>query len=76
MEWFLAAIQILPWDRKVADSYGHLRAMLESKGISIGNMDMQIAAHAIALDAILVTNDKVFDQISDIKETVNWATDL
>jgi tRNA(fMet)-specific endonuclease VapC len=76
MEWFLAAIQILPWGSKEADAYGQLRAKLEATGKSIGNMDLQIAAHAIALGAILVTNDKVFDLVADLKETVNWATDL
>lgn len=76
MEWFLAAIQILGWGRKEANVYGELRAKLEARGISIGNMDLQIAAHAVALGAILVTNDKVFDQIDELKETVNWATDI
>jgi tRNA(fMet)-specific endonuclease VapC len=76
MEWFLAAIKVLPWGRDEARAYGKLRARLEAAGKMLENMDMEIAAHAIAAGAILVTNDKVFAQVVDLKSTVNWATDL
>jgi tRNA(fMet)-specific endonuclease VapC len=76
MEWFLAAVKVLSWGRDEAKAYGALRAKLESSGKSLGNMDMQIAAHAIAASATLVTNDKAFAQVDDLHATVNWATDL
>jgi len=76
MEGFLASIQVLPWDRDEADAYGRVRAKLEKNGISLGSMDMMIAAHASASGAVLVTNDKVFSQVEDLHATVNWATDL
>ena len=76
MEWFLAAIKILPWGREEAKTYGALRAKLESSGKTLQNMDMQIAAHAIATGATLVTNDKAFAQVDDLHAIVNWATDL
>jgi tRNA(fMet)-specific endonuclease VapC len=76
MEWFLAAVKILPWGREEAKAYGTLRAKLESSGKTLENMDMQIAAHAIALGAVLVTNDKAFAHVDDLHATVNWATDL
>jgi tRNA(fMet)-specific endonuclease VapC len=76
MEWFLAAVKVLPWGRDEAKAYGALRAKLESSGKSLQNMDMQIAAHAIALNAVLVTNDKAFAQIDDFHGMANWATDL
>lgn len=76
MEGFLASIQVLPWDRDEADAYGRVRAKLEKKGISLGSMDMMIAAHASASGAVLVTNDKAFSQVEDLHATVNWATDL
>jgi tRNA(fMet)-specific endonuclease VapC len=76
MEWFLAAVKILPWGRDEAKAYGALRARLESSGKTLENMDMQIAAHAIAAGAVLVTNDKAFAQVDDLHATVNWATDL
>jgi tRNA(fMet)-specific endonuclease VapC len=76
MEWFLSAIKILPWGREEAKSYGALRAKLESAGKTLGNMDMQIAAHAIAAGAVLVTKDKAFSQVDDLRARMNWATDL
>jgi tRNA(fMet)-specific endonuclease VapC len=76
MEWFLAAIKVLPWGREEARAYGALRARLEASGKTLENMDMEIAAHAVAAGAILVTNDKVFAQVDDLHATVNWATDL
>jgi len=76
MEWLLAAIRILPWGRDEAHVYGDLRANLEATGKVLGTMDMQIAAHAIAAGAVLVTNDRAFGFVSDLKAIVNWATDL
>ncbi len=76
MEWFLAAVKVLPWGREEAQAYGALRASLESSGRNLQNMDLQIASHAIAADAVLVTNDKAFLQVNELQATVNWATDL
>ena len=76
MEWFLAAVKVLPWGRDEARAYGVLRANLESSGKTLENMDMLIAAHAIAIGAVLVTNDKAFAQVEDLHASVNWATDL
>jgi tRNA(fMet)-specific endonuclease VapC len=76
MEWFLAAVKVLPWGREEAKAYGALRARLESSGKSLENMDLQIAAHAVATGAVLVTNDKAFAQADELHGMVNWATDL
>jgi tRNA(fMet)-specific endonuclease VapC len=76
MEWFLAAMKVLPWGRDEAKVYGMLRARLESSGKSLQNMDLQIAAHAVATGAVLVTNDKAFAHVDDLRATANWATDL
>jgi tRNA(fMet)-specific endonuclease VapC len=76
MEWFLGAMKVLPWTSKEAKAYGALRAKLETAGKTLQNMDIQIAAHAIATGAILVTKDKVFAQVDDLYARVNWATDL
>jgi tRNA(fMet)-specific endonuclease VapC len=76
MEWFLAAVQVLPWGREEAKAYGALRAKLELTGQALENMDMQIAAHAIAAGATLVTNDKALANAADLRATENWATDL
>jgi tRNA(fMet)-specific endonuclease VapC len=45
-------------------------------GKSLGNMDMLIAAHAIAVRAVLVTTDKAMAQAAPGLKSENWATDL
>lgn len=76
MDSFLASIQVLPWGADEAEAYGTVRAKLEKKGITLGNMDMMIAAHAIVTRATLVTNDRAFAQLDDLSNIVNWATDI
>ena len=76
MDGFLASIQVLPWGRQEADIYGRVRAELEKNGISLGSMDMMIAAHAIAGGAVLVTNDRAFGQLNELTGIVNCTTDL
>jgi tRNA(fMet)-specific endonuclease VapC len=76
VEAFCARIQVLPWGREEAQTYGGLRAKQEAQGKVLGNLDMLIAAHAISVGAILVTNDKAFLQVADLPATVNWATEL
>lgn len=76
MDSFLASIQVLPWGTDEAELYGTIRAKLEKRGITLGNMDMMIAAHAIVTKATLVTNDKGFAQVDELSSSVNWATDL
>jgi tRNA(fMet)-specific endonuclease VapC len=73
---FLAKIPVLPWGRDEASVYGQLRARQESDGKTLDNLDMLIAAHAIAIGATLVTNDKAFSRVPDLPATENWATDL
>ena len=44
----------------VAERYGAVRAALESKDKDRAPLDLQIAAHALSVGAILVTNDRAF----------------
>lgn len=76
MEAALARFRILPWGSDEAKIYGDLRVKLECSGKTLGNMDMLIAAHAVTTDAILVMNDKAFNQVDDLTATVNWAADI
>jgi tRNA(fMet)-specific endonuclease VapC len=69
-------LRILPWTSEEALVYGDLRAKLERAGKILGNLDMLIAAHAISANATLVTRDKAFAQVEDLRPTVNWAVDL
>ncbi len=74
LEWFLARIKVLAWGREEAAAYGILRARQEQLGKSLGPLDMQIAAHAITIGAILVTNDRAFRQVESLPGVENWAT--
>jgi tRNA(fMet)-specific endonuclease VapC len=73
---FLIRVDIVPWDSEAAHQYAYLRALLEEQGKSMGNMDMMIAACALSVGAILVSNDRVFRQLSryhkDFK-LVDWT---
>lgn len=64
----LEEIPTLPWTTEVADHYGQVKGQLQRQGTPIGEMDTQIAAHALAENLILVThNTKHFDKVSDLK---------
>jgi tRNA(fMet)-specific endonuclease VapC len=60
-------VEALPWDSKAAWHYADVRATLERHGKPMGNLDMMIAAHALAVDAILVTNDRTFRRLGKLK---------
>lgn len=62
---FLQRIDILPWDSDAAKVYASLRYNCEKNGISLGSMDMLIAAHAISAGAVLVTNDRAFNNVKN-----------
>lgn len=70
---FLAIVKILAFDDEAAAEYGKIRATLESRGTSIGPMDMLIAAHAKAKKLTLVTNNiREFEWVNDL-DTDNWV---
>ena len=60
----LLRMDVLPWDQAAATCYGKLCATLEAQGINLSDFDMMIAAHAVAVDATLVSRDKAFAQVS------------
>jgi len=64
---FLLRVDSLPWDSNAARRYADLRAALEIAGTPMGNLDMMIAAHALAAEAILVTNDRSFRRLKNLK---------
>jgi len=76
LDGFLRRIPIRAWDSDAAIAYGQLRAELRKRGRPLEPLDLQIAAHAIALGATLVTRDKAFQQVHELPGLVNWATDL
>jgi tRNA(fMet)-specific endonuclease VapC len=64
---------VLPLPESAAEAYGTIRGDLAARGQLIGNNDLWIAAHAIAANLILVTNnEKEFKRIAGMK-LQNWA---
>jgi len=72
IETVLAEFEVLPWEAPADVHYASLRNSLSRSGQPIGDMDMLIAAHALALDAVLVTdNEKEFSRVPGLK-IENW----
>jgi tRNA(fMet)-specific endonuclease VapC len=68
----LGSVQIPAFDAPADVEYGRLRASLEADGTPIGPNDMLIAAHALALDAVLVTaNTDEFARVRGLT-VENW----
>ena len=73
IDFFITHLNLTVFAWGATQYYATLRADLERKGLPIGNMDMLIAAHALRLDAILVTNNqRHFSRISGLK-LENWV---
>ena len=74
LEVFLAPLEILPFDEAAVWAYGDLRADLERRGESIGSLDTMIAAHALSLNALLVTNNtREFVKVKGL-QLDNWVS--
>ena len=59
---------VLPWTLEAADRYGEIAAHLQQTGQPIGEMDTQIAAHALVLGLPLVThNTRHFKRVPGLK---------
>ncbi len=71
---FLDSVRVGAWDRQAAEVHAGLRHQLRSHGRTIGEMDMLIAAHAISLGAILVTNNtRHFSRLEPELAIENWT---
>ena len=64
---FLAAIDVLPWTSATARRYAALRTALERRGKPLGALDLMIAAHAVEREAVLVTNDRAFGAVPELR---------
>ena len=66
-------LEVLPFDTAAARRYGPLRAHLQRRGTPIDALDTLIAAHGLALGAVLVTNNvREFARIPRLK-VENWV---
>ena len=69
---FIVDVAVVPFDDTCATRYGLLASDLAAQGSPIGDFDTLIAAHAIALDLTLVTNNgKHFLRVPELR-VENW----
>ena len=67
VEECLLRVEVLPWDSDAARHYAEIRAHVEASGRPMGNLDLMIAAQALAAGATLVTSDRSFQRIKQLK---------
>ena len=60
---FLRRVDVLPWDAATSEVYGPARAAIQRQGRVLAPMDLLIGSHALSIEAVLVTNDRVFGQL-------------
>jgi tRNA(fMet)-specific endonuclease VapC len=73
VEAWLAGFDVRPWPVEATHHYAQMRAALEHAGQPVGAMDMMIAAHALALDATLVThNTREFARVKGLR-LADWT---
>ncbi len=68
LQEFVLPLDVADFDSNAALTYGQVRAALEGRGRPIGPMDTLIAAHALSLDATIVTHNlREFSRIPDLR---------
>jgi len=73
IDGFLSGVDALPFDTAAAERFGVVAAVLSGAGEPIGQMDTLIAAHALSVGAVLVTNnERHFSKVTGLK-VENWT---
>lgn len=69
---FTANVAVMPFDEACATEFGAVASDLAERGSPIGEYDVLIAAHALALELTLVTNNvKHFSRVARL-HVENW----
>jgi tRNA(fMet)-specific endonuclease VapC len=72
IDQLLNAIEILSLEPEADRHYGRIRAELEKAGTPIGSNDLLIAAHALAISAVFVTDSiREFKRVKGL-QVQNW----
>jgi tRNA(fMet)-specific endonuclease VapC len=71
---FLRRVDVLPWDAVTSEVYGRARASTQREGRVLAPMDLLIGAHALSIDALLVTNDRGFARLAGLS-IEDWTED-
>ena len=75
VEAWLAGFDVRPWPLEATHFYAQLRTALERLGKPVGAMDMLIAAHAMAEDSAIITNNaREFHRVPGLA-VEEWAID-
>jgi tRNA(fMet)-specific endonuclease VapC len=71
---FLRLAQIVDWNSAAAEAYADIRYSLSVSAQPIGELDMMIAAHALSLGAVLVTNNtRHYERLCPPLRIENWT---
>ena len=71
----LERFETLPWGAAEGKIYGRMRAQLRSMGKALAPLDTMIAAHAVAVDAVLVSSDGAFAGAPGLQHE-SWASEF
>jgi len=67
VEAWLAGFDVRPWPLDATHHYAQIHSDLERAGTPVGAMDMLIAAHALAEDSAVITNNaREFHRVSGL----------
>jgi tRNA(fMet)-specific endonuclease VapC len=73
IETFAAAVEVMSFDEAAAAELGRIGSVLAERGTPIGEFDVLIAAHAVALRCTLVTNNvRHFSKVPGLSAE-SWA---
>ncbi len=73
LRMFTIPLEVAPFDDATAEHYGRIRSALESAGTPIGPLDTLIAAHGLALNAVVVTNNtREFAKVAGLR-VADWS---
>ena len=73
IDTFASAVEVVAFDEAAAAECGRIGSVLAERGTPIGELDVLIAAHAVALRCILVTNNvRQFSKVPGLS-VENWA---
>jgi len=73
LELFFAKMNIVAWDETALWQFGFHKVKLKKAGTKIGELDLLIGCQALAMNAVLVTNNvREFERIEGLK-LENWV---
>lgn len=73
IDTFAGAVEVVPFEEAAAAEFGRIGSILAEHGTPIGEFDVLIAAHAVALRCVLVSNNtRHFSRVPGLA-LENWA---